>query len=251
MTEYAVEAENIKLYYGKRQVLDVEQFRLRYNEVTALIGPNGAGKSTLLQVLALLQRPASGKLCILGEEVAPGKELALRRRMAVVFQEPLLLDTTVFNNVAAGLSLRGCKKSEIKARVWKWLELFGIESLARRPARLLSGGESQRVSLARAFVLEPEVLFLDEPFSYLDHPTRRALTADLGDILQATRISTVMVTHDYNDLPLLADKVAVMLEGKIVQCCTPEELFANPADPAVAALLGMDNGRRKPAATFS
>lgn len=234
-----VEAEKIKLYKGKKQILDIEQFLLRHGEVMALIGPNGAGKSTLMQVLALLQRPTTGELLIHGEKVTPKKELSLRRRMAVVFQEPLLLDTTVYNNVATGLFIRGHQKDEADSRVRQWLERLGIGSLAHRPARFLSGGESQRVSLARAFALDPEVLFLDEPFSALDYPTKKGLIAELCDILQATKISTVLVTHDHNEIPLLADRVTVLQEGKIVQCCTAQEVFTSPVNETVAALVGV------------
>ncbi|MCL6634558.1 MAG: ABC transporter ATP-binding protein, partial [Peptococcaceae bacterium] len=196
-------------------------------------------------VLALLQRPDSGELFINGERVVPQKELHIRRRMAVVFQEPLLLDTTVYQNVASGLFIRGHQKSEIDAKVREWLERLGIAAIAHRPARFLSGGESQRVSLARAFVLNPEVLFLDEPFSALDYPTRRSLIAELGDILRATRISTILVTHDYTEIPALANMVTVLLDGRVAQCCTPQELFARPASETVAALVGPP-GRRGP-----
>jgi len=233
-----IEANNITLYRGKNKVLDVERFILKKGGVTALIGSNGAGKSTLLQVLALLQRPATGELFICGEKVRPDNKLRLRRKMAVAFQEPLLLDTTVYNNVASGLQIRGCKKKETDRRVREWLEKLGIAALAHRSARSLSGGESQRVSLARAFALDPEVLFLDEPFSALDYPTRKSLIAELSDILKATGISTLFVTHDRNEIPLLADMVAVIKKGRIIQYCTPEELFAHPADESVAALVG-------------
>lgn len=239
MSGYAIEAGGIKLNKGKKQILDVERFRLRQGEVMALIGPNGAGKSTLLQVLALLQRPDCGEIFIYGEKVSPQKELYFRRRMAVVFQEPLLLDTTVYSNVASGLLIRGHNKSDIDGRVIKWLERLGIASLAHRSSRFLSGGESQRVSLARAFVMEPEVLFLDEPFSALDYPTKKALLGDLVEILRATRISTVLVTHDPNEIPLLAGMATVLQEGKVVQCCTPQELFTSPANETVAALVGL------------
>lgn len=239
MKNYAIEARNLKLNKARKNILDVDQFRLGYGEVMALIGPNGAGKSTLMQVLALLQRPDAGDLFIHGEQVTPKKELALRRRMAVVFQEPLLLDTTVCNNVASGLFIRGFKKDEAAAKVMEWLHRLGIAHLAHRSARFLSGGEAQRVSLARALVLEPEVLFLDEPFSALDYPTRKALIREIGGILQATRISTLLVTHDHNEIPLLAEKVAVIEGGKIVQCCDTREAFTRPANETVAALLGV------------
>jgi len=241
MNVFAIEANRIKLHKGNKQLLDVEQFRLRHGEVMALIGLNGAGKSTLLQVLALLQRPDSGELKLQGEKVTPQNELTFRRRMAVVFQEPLLLDTTVYNNVASGLLIRGHNKDEIDARVEEWLERLGIKPIAHRPARFLSGGESQRVSLARAFVLDPEVLFLDEPFSSLDYPTKTALIGELGDILKTTKISTIHVTHDHHELPILANMVTVLQNGKVVQCCTPQELVARPVNETVAALVGVMN----------
>ena len=175
MKDGIIEASKIKLQKSKKEILDVEHFQLAQGEVRAVIGPNGAGKSTLLQVLALLQRPSSGQLFFRGEIVNSKNILSIRRRMAVVFQEALLLDTTVYKNVASGLQIRGHRKKEIDGLVWEWLERLGIRSLAHRPARFLSGGESQRVSLARAFALEPEVLFLDEPFSPLTILRKRAL----------------------------------------------------------------------------
>lgn len=238
MVRYVIKAKNINLIKGKKQILAVKQFQLKQGEVMAVIGPNGAGKSTLLQVLALLQRPTSGEIFIHGEKATSKNELALRRRMAVVFQESLLLDTTVYNNVASGLKIRGCPKNEIAPKVREWLERLGIEHIAQRQARFLSGGEAQRVNIARAFVLNPEVLFLDEPFSALDYPTRKALIAEISDILQTTKISTLFVTHDHNEIPLLADMVSVLQEGKLVQYCTPQELYDSPVNEIVASLVG-------------
>ncbi|OPZ74365.1 MAG: Sulfate/thiosulfate import ATP-binding protein CysA [Firmicutes bacterium ADurb.Bin456] len=164
--------------------------------------------------------------------------------MAVVFQEALLLDTTVYKNVASGLRIRGRRKKEMDSLIWKWLERLGIRTLAHRPARFLSGGESQRVSLARAFVLEPEVLFLDEPFSPLDYPTKKNLIDELRDILLATRISTVLVTHDYHEIPILADSVTVLDRGKVIQSAPQQEIFQKPANGIVASLLGVETKGR-------
>ena len=133
--------------------------------------------------------------------------LQMRRHFAVVFQEPLLLNTTVWDNVTMGLRLRGFDHQEIKNRADHWLERFGIASLAKRSARTLSGGEAQRASLARAFVLQPEVLFLDEPFAALDAPTRQSLFGDMINILQETQFTTVLVTHDRNEAQTLAQQV--------------------------------------------
>ena len=241
-----IEARNIKVERSKKEILDVEHFQLNQGEVRAVIGPNGAGKSTLLQVLALLLRPTSGELFFRGERVNAKNTLSFRRRMAVVFQEPLLLDTTVYKNVASGLQIRGHKKTEIDGVVWEWLERLGIRSLAHRPARVLSGGESQRVSLARAFALEPEVLFLDEPFSALDYPTKSTLICELRDILQATRITTILITHDYHEIPVLAESVTVLDRGKVIQSCSQEEIFQRPANDVVASLLGLTENNKRP-----
>lgn len=230
----AVQAGNIKFKRGSKQILDVEHFCLDQGEIMALIGINGSGKSTLLQVLSLLQKPDAGKIYIQGEEVTPQNTLRLRRRMAVVFQESLLLDTTVYNNVASGLLLRGHKKSEIDSRVKEWLSRLGVESLARSSTRFLSGGEAHRVSLARALVLEPEVLFMDEPFAALDYPTKKALLGEFCDILKATKISTVVVTHDPHEIPALAGRVTVLEAGKVIQSSSTQNIFANPVNEYVS-----------------
>lgn len=234
MNNCAVLASNIKFKRGNKQILDIEQFCVKKGETMALIGINGSGKSTLVQVLALLQRPDAGSVFFYGEEISPQKSLHFRRRMALVFQESLLLDTTVYNNVASGLRLRGHKKSEIDARVMEWLKRFGVESLARSSTRFLSGGEAHRVSLARALVLAPEVLFLDEPFAALDYPTKKTLISEFIDILKATKISTVFVTHDPFEIPALADRVTVLQAGKVIQSSTTKDLFANPVNDYVA-----------------
>ncbi len=240
MNTFAIEASGLKIFRGRNLVLDIPEFRLKTGEVKALIGVNGSGKSTLVQTLALLLKPDAGKILIKGEEVIPKNELSLRRKMAVVFQEPLLLDTTVYKNVASGLLLRGLRSAETDQRVREWLARLGIESLAGRQARFLSGGESQRVSLARALAVEPEVLFMDEPFSSLDYPTRRTLIADISEILTATGIATILVTHDPNESPIIAQSVTVLHGGRIVQSGTIEEIRANPATKTVAALVDAD-----------
>ncbi|HBC92045.1 MAG TPA: ABC transporter ATP-binding protein [Pelotomaculum sp.] len=236
-----IEVKNLNLTKGKKKILDIEYFSLEEGEAVALIGPNGAGKSTFMQVLMLLQRPTGGELFFKGDRVDWKNPIAYRRRMAMVFQEPLLLDTTVYHNVASGLKLRGFKADTIPAKVSEWLRRLEIAHLAERQARYLSGGESQRVSLARALVLEPEVLFLDEPFVALDVPTRAALTAELARILRDTRITSVFVTHDYSEVPLLAETVAVLEQGRIIQKASPREVMTRPVSRTVASLVGVEN----------
>ena len=224
---------------GGATILDVPRIDVFAGSSLAIVGPNGAGKTTLLLHLALLERASAGEVLFEGAPVR-GRELALRRRMAVVFQEPLLLDRSVMANVEAGLRLRGLARTERHARARRWLDRFGVGALSDRSSRTLSGGEAQRVSLARAFALEPEVLLLDEPFSALDTPTRAAITDDLASVLAETRMTTVLVTHDHDEAARLGDRVAVLIGGNIRQIGAPADVFGSPADEEVAAFVGVE-----------
>ncbi len=194
-----LEAKGISVIYGKQKVLELPYIQVLPNKVLAIMGPNGSGKTTLLLCLTLLSKPTTGDIYYKGSKIPDGQSLMqMRRRFAVVFQESLLLNTSVWDNVVLGLRLRGLKGPEINERAGRWLDRFGISHLAKRNARTLSGGEAQRTSLARAFALQPEILFLDEPFAALDVPTRQSLFGDMINILQETQFTTVIVTHDRN-----------------------------------------------------
>ena len=222
------------------QTLEVSRLAVAAGEVLALIGPNGAGKSTLLHALGSLIRPSAGELRYRGERVSAARSLAYRRRVALVMQHPLLLAGGVFANVATGLRLRGMPRSEINLTVERWLHRLGIAHLRSRKAHRLSGGEAQRVSLARAFALQPEVLLLDEPFGALDPPTRLQLLEDLHTLLAETGTTAVFVTHDTDEARVLGDRVAVLLEGALRQCAAVDEVFSRPADLGVARFVGME-----------
>ncbi|WP_027365785.1 energy-coupling factor ABC transporter ATP-binding protein [Desulfotruncus alcoholivorax] len=211
-----ISVENLELVKEKRTILQIEKFKLKQGKTQAIIGPNGAGKSTFLKVMALLEQPTKGKIFFTGTEVTKKNMLSFRRRMAVVFQEPLLLNTTVFNNVALGLKLRGLRGEKLSQRVEQWLERLNIGDLRNRKPVYLSGGEAQRVSLARAFALEPEVIFLDEPFSALDFATRISLLEDLGHLLANSGVTAMFVTHDFNEIPYLTGDVVVLDRGKLI-----------------------------------
>ena len=237
-----VEAKDLIVTYGGQKVLDVPSIGVYQNEVLGIIGPNGSGKTTLLLCLTRLIKPQTGIVSYNGIPVLDGKSiLQLHRKIAVVFQESLLLNTSVWDNVVTGLKLRKVPAGEIKTRAEKWLERFGVAELAKRQARTLSSGEAKRASLARAFALQPEVLFLDEPFTALDGPTRQALLEDFKSVLGETKITTVIVTHDRNEALALTDRVGVIIRGKIIQIGTPSVVFSSPANEEVASFIETGN----------
>jgi tungstate transport system ATP-binding protein len=231
---------DVRVRYDRRDALRVGALAISRAEVLAIIGPNGSGKSTLLRVLGLLERPTEGEVHFHGRPVDARNALAQRRRMAMVFQQPLLADLSVADNVGLGLAFRGVPPAERRPRVAHWLERFAIAPLADRRARTLSGGEAQRVALARALVLEPEVLLLDEPFAALDEPSRTALIPDLGAILRADRVTTVLVSHDRAEALALADRVAVLIGGIVQQVGTTAQVFQAPVSEEVARFVGVE-----------
>ncbi len=216
---------NLRRTNSVKDIFNIESFSLMPGETVALVGPNGAGKTTLLMTLALLHLPSSGTIQFDGMLAGPDNLLSLRRRIAAVFQEALLLDMSVLANLTTALRIRKVGRKEAAARADKWLGVFGVADLAARQARSLSGGEAQRVSLARAFAMEPDILFLDEPFASLDYPTRNTLLNDLGQVLKKMNMTTLFVTHDYTEIPFLAEKTAVMYEGRIVKYGSNLEIF--------------------------
>ncbi len=230
----------IRVVHGGRTVLEVPSLGVAQGEVLAIIGPNGAGKSTLLRLMGLLEAPTGGSVRFRDGLVTPRDGLAVRRRMASVFQEPLLADTTVQDNVALGLRFRRVSSERIAAATSRWLERFGIGHLARRQARTLSGGEAQRAALARALVVEPELLLLDEPFSALDQPTREALLDDFGRILGEERTTTVLVTHDRAEALALGDRVGVLMGGRLLQLEEAAQVFRAPASEEIARFVGVE-----------
>ncbi|MDD5286850.1 MAG: ATP-binding cassette domain-containing protein [Desulfuromonadaceae bacterium] len=230
-----LEATDLRIRRGGVQVLDLPRFSLAAEEKVAVIGPNGAGKSSLLLGLACLLRRESGTISFNGEAVMERGETAYRRRIAMVFQEPLLFDTTVIDNVAEGLRIRGKGREEARDIARESLELFKVGHLTGRSAHKLSGGEAQRVSLARAFAVRPELLLMDEPFSSLDLPTRIVLAEDLGRILHESGTAAIIATHDRIEAFHIVDRLVVMDKGSVVQQGSPQEVLKQPVNAFVAA----------------
>ena len=240
MAQTLLTLRNVEIIYGQVSVLRVPALSVNRGEILAAMGPNGSGKSTLLRVMGLLQCPERGEVEFAGSTVSSREALSVRRRMATVLQQPLLLNATVYENAVLGLKLQGLDRKSAAERVRPWLERFHIAHLAHRRARSLSGGEAHRTSLVRALALDPELLLLDEPFSALDPPTRERLLLELQAVLRETGITTVFVTHDRNEAFMLADRIAVLMRGDIVQVDSAEELFTRPVNDEVAAFVGID-----------
>jgi sulfate transport system ATP-binding protein len=221
--------------------LDAVDLEVRAGEFVALLGASGSGKTTLLRTLAGLEFPDAGSLRIDGHDMAqvPARE----RGIGFVFQHyALFRHMTAFENIAFGLRILPRRErprgADIAARVQRLLELVRIPELARRYPDQLSGGQRQRVALARALAIEPKLLLLDEPFGALDAKVRKELRVWLRQLHDSLGITSVFVTHDQDEALDLADRVAVMRAGRVVQFDTPEALLSRPADAEVAGFLG-------------
>lgn len=240
--ENVIHVKDLIVRRGQVTVLDISDFNVARGRILALIGPNGSGKSTLLLTLAGLLRPTSGQLFFQDTPVDNRVSLnILRRNASVVFQEPLLLNDTVFKNVALGLKFRRLTGNETKKSVDEALNYFGISHLVKRSAKTLSGGEAKRVSLARAFAIKPQLILLDETFNSLDPPSREVIISDLHNILEETKITAVLASHDREETLRLAQDVAVMSGGKIIQFGTTAGIFNHPADEFVADFVGTES----------
>jgi len=232
-----VEIHDLLVKRGNHPALQLDVLSIIEGEVLAVVGPNGAGKSTFLLTLARLLKPERGQILFNGQQVSAESDTSYRRRIALVMQDPLLFDTSVFDNVASGLRFRGVSKDVIHRDVPLWLGRLGVGHLSKRRAGELSGGEAQRVSLARALVLKPQLLLLDEPFSALDPPTRSRLLEDLGALLEKTSTTTIFVTHDLNEAAQLAGRMAVIVGNRLRQVGNPDDVFASPVDQEVAQFV--------------
>lgn len=222
--------------------LDVAEIAVDSGSTLALLGPSGSGKTTLLRILGLLEGPRSGQVLLSGRPVRPGDRDA-RLRMAAVFQRPYLFKGSVGANVEYGLKLRHVPSSERRTRVAAALERVGLSGYEGHSASHLSGGEAQRVSLARALVLEPEVLFLDEPLASLDPVLKRRLSREFSEILHDNGAAVIWVTHDQDEALTAADHIAVMREGRVVSHGLAEEVSSLPADPWTASFLDVPEGQ--------
>jgi iron(III) transport system ATP-binding protein len=230
-----LQVRNLSLNYGNQAVLTDLNFEANQGELTAVLGASGAGKSTLLRLIAGFETPTRGEIYIDSRPVSSPKEVVApeKRGVGIVPQDSALFShLTVSQNIGFGLP----KGSD--ARVKELLELVGLSDYGNRKPASLSGGQAQRVALARALAPRPKLILLDEPFSALDAELRARLRDDVRAVLKAENASAILVTHDQEEALSLADKVAVMREGRIIQSGSPIEIYNAPADIGIATFLG-------------
>lgn len=239
MNDALVQVQSLRRIYDRRTVLAVEALELRRGEVLAVLGPNGSGKSTLFRLLLLIEQADAGQIFFNGRAVRRGDKAA-RRRMAGVFQRPVLFSGTVRDNIAFALSVNGVSAAERAERVASAAAAFGLEPLLAASVRTLSGGEAQRVALARAIAPRPDVLLLDEPTANLDALIKRAFREDVERAVRTHAGAVLLITHDAAEAFALADRIAVLEGGRIVQVGAPVDLLEAPATAFVASFTGAD-----------
>ena len=227
---------------GQRPVAAVEDVSLRVEpgELLTLLGPSGCGKTTTLRMIAGFEQPDAGRVYIGDEDVT--HVMVYRRSIGFVFQNYALFPhLTVFDNVAYGLKVRRLTLATIRAKVAHVLELVGLPGYEGRFPNQLSGGEQQRVAVARAVVVEPQLLLFDEPLSNLDAKLRVQMRAELSQLQKRLAITTVYVTHDQDEAMAISDRIAVMHRGRIAQIGTAEDLYRAPGSTFVAQFIGRVN----------
>lgn len=240
MSDEFVSLQKLSLAYGKTTVVPDLDLNIRKGELIALLGPSGCGKTTTMRAIAGLMTPRSGNIYIDNRDVT--RVPANKRGIGLVFQSYALFPhLTVFENVAFGLRLKKMPGAELTSRVEQGLQTVGLSHLLDRKPAEMSGGQQQRLSLARSLVMEPKVLLLDEPLSNLDARLRLDMRMELQRVQRDTGVTMIFVTHDQTEALALADRVVLMRDGMIEQLGTPDELYNAPQTKFAADFFGFEN----------
>ncbi len=236
----AVQFRNVTKRYGTVTAVDDVSFAIAPATLVTLLGPSGCGKTTTLRMIAGLEIASAGQILIGERDVT--RTSAADRNVSMVFQSYALFPhMSVIENVAYGPTVSGMSKTEARARAMEKIQLIGLDGLENRSPSELSGGQQQRVAVARALVLEPEVLLFDEPLSNLDAKLRRRVRDDIRELQQRLKLTVVYVTHDQEEALAVSDRIIVMSNARIAQAGTPRELYEQPADLFVADFIGDSN----------
>lgn len=223
MVELLVGKEIIK-YYGKEKVLDISEITIKQGSILVLMGPNGSGKTTLIKILSQLEEKNTGGIYYQGEKINKKDSLKVRRKIGFIWQKPLLYRGSVYDNIALGLKYRKMRKAEIQKRVYQVLDRLKITDLKDREARKLSGGEQQKVSIARTLITEPGLIFIDEPNTSLDVESIGLIEEIIREEVKKG-VGIVLVTHNFYQAENLADEIIILRKGKIVARGGAKQIF--------------------------
>src|SRR5437870_11566982 len=236
----SIELKGVSKQFGNVTAVNNVSFAVNEGELMALLGPSGGGKTTVLRMIAGLEAPTLGDRFVRGHRV---NDLSVQQRnIGFVFQNyALFKNMNVFKNTAFGLKIKKWKRTDIKARVYELLELFGLQELERRYPHQLSGGQRQRVAIARALAPKPGVLLLDEPFGAVDAKIRQELREWLVTLHHELNVTTTFVTHDQEEAMEVANRIVIFSRGHLEQIGTPREVYERPANEFVARFIGVMN----------
>lgn len=236
----AVQLKGVFKRFGDFVAVEKMDLRIDEGSLVTLLGPSGCGKTTILRMIAGLENATDGDIYIKGKKV--NDTPVHKRNLGMIFQNYALFPhKTIFDNVAFGLKYRNVPKEEIKPRVLRALEMVRLPGVEKRMPSQLSGGQQQRIALARAIVIEPDVLLMDEPLSALDESLREEMRREIDNLQQMLKVTTVFVTHDQREALSMSDKIVVMKDGRKQQEGTPEDVYNYPSNHFVADFLGHSN----------
>jgi tungstate transport system ATP-binding protein len=236
-----LEAVDLGRSYGPKGVLQGVSLAIQPGEILAVIGPTGSGKTTLLRLLDQLEEPSSGRIIFGGRQVTPGSRTAVRRQISMVLQKPVVFNASVYDNVAFPLRWRRYDRKAISEKVNAMLHTVGLDGYQKRKARTLSGGETQKVALARAIITDPKVLLLDEPTANLDPVSLNTIEEMILRINRESGMAIVIATHEMAQGQRLAHQIGVMMDGELIQVGKPADIFYAPSDLRVARFVGVEN----------
>ncbi|NMB16744.1 MAG: ATP-binding cassette domain-containing protein [Firmicutes bacterium] len=239
--EKVLQVENLRKSYNGLTVLDLDSLSIPKGQITVIMGPNGAGKTTLIRILALLEEPDHGTIWLNGQPIPEDENhrLVLRRQMGVIWQRPALFAMSVADNLGLALRLRGWGRKKVRTKVEEYADMFDLGDLLRKWPNELSGGETQKVSVARSLIYEPDIMFIDEPDTYLDLSNRHLVEEMVASQVERRGMTALMVTHSRHQMSRLAANLVILQRGRLRWSGRVDNLETKDWDEELRTFLGL------------